>query len=247
MHNLGCHCRHITKLTLASCSNLTSISLLPFVDMPIEYLDLSGCKWLNASDTAYDISCLHSLTHLNLVCCDTINHDFIRSMVTATCLSKLQEFSITGGATLIDDNAIIPFIKTHPHVRGLFLLECAITDATLEAIATHMSFSLHHLDLSFCRHLTANGVRHLISHCHHLRLLGLKSCGLTQHDFPEIPIRAYPPTSVTADHYPHLNTLNYIELNYIREEYENHPQRRDEDVAESYGYIQQYLDSVVIQ
>ncbi|EPB90300.1 hypothetical protein HMPREF1544_02825 [Mucor circinelloides 1006PhL] len=262
-HYLG-QCQQLQKLTLASCPNLSPLALLPFAQLKIEYLDLSGCKWLNVADTAYDLCSFQYLTHLNLVCCDIINMDFVHHLTAATCLPNLQDFSITGG-TVIEDSAIIPFVKAHGNIRGLFLLECAITDLTLEAISVALPL-LHNLDLSFCRRLTPYGVRHLISHCSNLRLLGLKSCGITQSDFPEIPSSVFP--AITGN-YPHLNTLSYIELGYIRaqcqqQQRQENEEEEDEEMAEnetssisideedqeesvsqSYTYIQQYLDTEV--
>ncbi|CEP10173.1 hypothetical protein [Parasitella parasitica] len=260
-HYLG-QCQQLQKLTLASCPNLSSLALLPFVQHKIEYLDLSGCKWLNVADTAYDLCSFQHLTHLNLVCCDIINMDFIHHL-TANPIPSLQDFSITGG-TIIEDNAIIPFVKAHGRIRGLFLLECAITDQTLEAISDALPL-LHNLDLSFCRRLTSNGVRHLVSHCTNLRLLGLKNCGITQTDFPEIPSSVF---SGITENYPHLNTLSYIELGYIRAQYEQQQQQDQQDeemeeteasslneyqqqqpeedsVSQSYTYIQQYLNTQI--
>ncbi|KAI7903583.1 uncharacterized protein BX663DRAFT_506975 [Cokeromyces recurvatus] len=225
VHYLG-HCKQLRRLTFACCQYLTPFALLPFEQLMIEYLDISGCKWLNLKETAYDLGCLNYLTHLNLVCCNTVSKEFIHHLTTSRdgkpCLSNLHDFSITGGS-LLDDDAIIPFIKTHTQLKGLFLLECAITDQTLQVIGSQLTF-LHNLDLSFCHRLTPNGVRQLIRQCKNLRLLGLKSCGMTQHDFPEIPHYAFP--SVNENNYPHINTLGYIELAYIREK--NH---------ETYGSI----------
>lgn len=275
-HYLG-QCQQLRKLTLESCPNLTPLALLPFAELNIEYLDLSGCKWLNVTDTAYDLAAFQHLTHLNLVCCDMVSMDFINHLTNndrhggQACLPKLQDFSITGG-TILEDSAIIPFIKTHTNIRGLFLLECAITDHTLDAIARYLP-DLHNLDISFCRKLTARGVRNLIINCTNLRLLGLKNCGVTQTDFPEIPSTVFP---AITENYPHINTLSYIELGYIRaraheqqqqqqeegeevsnndtdmegvveDEEEDQTVVMDEDsVSESYNYIQQYLNAAEV-
>lgn len=214
-HYLG-QCQQLTKLSLESCPNLSALALLPFSGLHIEYLDLSGCKWLNISETAYDLCFLEDLINLNLVCCDTISTEFINYLTFndyhgKPSLTKLQDFSITGG-TVIDDCCIIPFIKTHPNIRGLFLLECAITDLTLDAISRYLPY-LHNLDVSFCGKLSSAGVRNLIYKCPNLRLLGLKNCGITQSDFPEIPSSVFP---AITENYPHINTLSCIELGYIR-------------------------------
>lgn len=259
-HYLG-QCQQLTRLSLESCPNLTPLALLPFAELHIEYLDLSGCKWLNVTETAYDLCSFEHLTNLNLVCCDTISMDFINHLTTndryhgKPCLTKLQDFSITGG-TVIEDSAIIPFIKTHPNIRGLFLLECAITDQTLDVISRYLPF-LHNLDVSFCGKLTQRGVRNLICKCPNLRLLGLKDCGITQSDFPEIPSSVFP---AITENYPHINTLSYIELGYIRARSHDQQQEQgemddaemaenatrvmdDDSVSESYTYIQQYLNA----
>jgi hypothetical protein len=248
-HYLG-RCRQLSKLTLESCPNLSSLALLPFAELNIEYLDLSGCKWLNVTDTAYDLCSFQYLTHLNLVCCDVISMEFIRCLAAGIngkpCLTNLQDFSITG-STIIKDSAMIPFIKTHSHIRGLFLVECAITDETLEAIASYLPL-LHNLELSFCSRLTSRGVRHLINKCNHLTLLGLKNCGMTHSDFPEIPSSVF---SAKSKNYPHLDTLRCTELGYIRsnahhqEQEESEPEAsvEDDSVNSSYNLIQQYLNT----
>ncbi|KAI9484172.1 MAG: hypothetical protein EXX96DRAFT_561156 [Benjaminiella poitrasii] len=264
-HYLG-HCKQLRRLTFACCQYLTPFALLPFEQLKIEYLDISGCKWLNVKETAYDLGCLKHLTHLNLVCCNTVSKEFIQHITTTAnetpCLANLQDFSITGG-TLLDDGAIIPFVKTHAQLRGLFLLECAITDQTLDAIGAHLPL-LHNLDLSFCHRLTPNGVRQLVRQCKNLRLLGLKSCGITQHDFPEIPSSVFP-SVIHENNYPHINTLGYEELTCIREKSHDTFNYMDEDVgiaeeeeentivmddddsvSESYAYIQHYLNSQTI-
>jgi hypothetical protein len=238
-HYLG-RCRQLSKLTLGSCPNLSSLTLLPFAELNIEYLDLSGCKWLNVTDTAYDLGSFQYLTHLNLVCCDVISTEFIRSLAIVNddgrpCLPNLQDFSITG-STIIDDSAMIPFIKTHGNIRGLFLLECAITDETLEAIAHHLPL-LHNLEVSFCTRLTSRGVRHLINHCSRLALLGLKNCGMIHNDFPEIPNTVF---SALSENYPYLNTLT-DGLDYIRASQEEEEEEVD-SVCSSYNLIQQYLN-----
>lgn len=250
-HYLG-RCQQLQRLTFESCQQLSPIALLPFAELNIEYLDLSGCKWLNVKDTAYDLSVFQHLTHLNLVCCDVVM-EFIRRITTTlegnVCMANLQDFSITGSA-IIDDDTIIPFIKTHPNIRGLFLLECAITDATLETISSHLPL-LHNLDMSFCPRLTPSGVRRLIHDCPNLRLLGLKNCGITKNDFPEIPYVF----TTGGTNYPHLNTLHYLELASIREHTEeaeivedetSESEEAEESVAESYSYIQQYLNAEIV-
>ncbi|KAI8980330.1 hypothetical protein BDB01DRAFT_836860 [Pilobolus umbonatus] len=245
-HYLG-RCQLLQRLTLASCLNLSPLSLLPFVELPIEHLDLSGCKWLNVSDTAYDLCLFQYLTHLNLVCCDMVSQEFIHYLTVdenkKVGLPNLQDFSITGG-TVIDDSVIIPFIKTHSQIRGLFLLECAITNLTLECIALYLPH-LHNLDLSFCCQLTAEGVRHLITNCGNLRLLGLKNCELTQTDFPEIP---HSVLSISTQDYPYLNTLSDNELEYIRTHQEEEERSNEEGVNEERAELTVVMeeDSVIV-
>lgn len=239
-HYLG-KCQQLQRLTLAACPNLTPMTLLPFAECAIEYLDLSGCKWLTASDTAIDLCSFTHLTHLTLICCDAISSDFLHRLTGA--LPQLQDFSITGNA-VIDDDAIIPFLKTHTRIRGLFLLECAITDSTLEVIANYLP-DLHNLDISFCTSLTPNGIRILVDRCQNLRLLGLKECSIARGDLPEIPY---------DENEPFFNTLTFIELDYMRNNLhegrtsqdrrpQDDEQEQDESVRESYAYIQRYLNT----
>jgi hypothetical protein len=248
------------------------MTLLPFVELPIEYLDLAGCKWLDAEDTARDICSLFYLTHLNLVCCRQISMDFISQFTSKEggqpYLPYLQEFSISGSA-LIGDHVMIPFIKQYRTLKRLYLFECDISDQSLSAISTYLPH-IQCLDLSFSLGVTSKGLRSLVVSCVDLVLLGLKNCNIALRDFPEIVLSSSMPV-----HSPHLDILYLHELGIIRaqssnptkelewdqeeqqqqelsdEEQQQQEEEEEEDhtavddsVSESYNFIQQYLNSV---
>ncbi|ORZ13518.1 hypothetical protein BCR42DRAFT_418478 [Absidia repens] len=81
VHYLGQRCHHLRELALKGCHRLLPITLLPFADCPLEYLDLSECRWLTVEDTALDLVQFNRLTHLELVCCRTINLKFIQQLL----------------------------------------------------------------------------------------------------------------------------------------------------------------------
>ncbi|CAO3663262.1 unnamed protein product [Rhizopus stolonifer] len=216
-HYLG-QCIQLQQLGFAACPNLTAMALLPFVHRAIEQLDLSGCKWLTVNDTAQDLRSFVHLTHLNLICSDIISADFLHHL---TELVHLQDFSITGNS-VIDDQAIVPFIKNHSNLRGLLLLECAISDDTLQVIAEYLP-ELRHLDISFCTRVTLQAIRSLIHHCPYLEALGLKHCGLSRSDFPELTLKE-------------LSTLNCDDLDRIRK-------HKEDTIQDSYAYIHHYLST----
>ncbi|KAI9247221.1 hypothetical protein BY458DRAFT_527376 [Sporodiniella umbellata] len=216
-HYLG-RCLALQKVRLASCPNLSPMALLPLAHRPLEELDLAGCKWLTVQDTGLDMGTLVGLTHLNLLCCDMISAEFLEQLAG---LVHLQDFSMTGN-TVIDDRAMIPFIKSHRQLKDLFLLECAITDLTLSVISQYLP-DLHHLDVSFCTQVTGTGLRSLIHHCLYLRLLGVKYCDVVLDDFPELALTE-------------LETLTCDEIDCVRK----HPM---ESLQETYLYINQYLST----
>ncbi|CAO3595920.1 unnamed protein product [Absidia cylindrospora] len=213
VHYLGQRCHHLRELALKGCHRLLPITLLPFADCPLEYLDLSECRWLTVEDTALDLVQFNRLTHLELVCCRTINLKFIQQLLpppsppsldgssqpssattttttaatisTATPLPLLTYFAITGTPD-INDHVITPFIKSHAALESLHLLKCSITDATLDTISTYLPTTIHALGLFGCENITSHAVRKLIRACPHLLMIGLENCLLPLHAFPEV-------------------------------------------------------------
>ncbi|KAI7855484.1 hypothetical protein BDC45DRAFT_506356 [Circinella umbellata] len=83
-HHLGRGCKQLRKLTFDHCLKLQPMTLLPFADCPLEYLDLSGCKWINVEDTAYDIRAFKRLRHLDIICSDktVMMNDFLSTLAS---------------------------------------------------------------------------------------------------------------------------------------------------------------------
>ncbi|KAI9494856.1 hypothetical protein BDB00DRAFT_816098 [Zychaea mexicana] len=189
-HHLGMRCKKLRKLTFDHCRKLQSMALLPFADCPLEYLDLSGCKWINVEDTAYDMRAFKRLRHLDIVCSDktAMMNDFLLALArdeqSVVVMPDLMSFSVTG-CNEIGDNAAIRFIEAHPQLEYLTLMACGITDLTLDAIQRHLPRLLY-LDISFCQSVTMGGVRRLIRGSR-LQMIGLKACGLRKFQFPEVP------------------------------------------------------------
>ncbi|KAI8086278.1 uncharacterized protein BX664DRAFT_335401 [Halteromyces radiatus] len=186
MHYLGQRCCRLRELALKACHRLLPITLLPFADCPLEYLDLSECRWLTVEDTALDILQLNRLTHLELVCCRTVNAKFIQQLYNnnTIALPHLTYFAITGNPD-INDHIIIPFIKTHPHLTSLHILKCNLTDIGLDAIATYLP-CIHVLNLLCCENISSQAVRRFIRNCPQLVMIGLENCLLPLYTFPEV-------------------------------------------------------------
>lgn len=186
-HHLG-RCKQLRKLTLRECPRLLPMTLLPLAACPLESLDLSGCKWLNVEDTAYDLRAFRRLRHLDLVCSDRYDPNrFLRTLSTdddgSVALPDLVSFALTG-RNEVDDASVIQFVELHPKLEDLTLMACAITDKSLKAICQLPN--LLFLDISFCEGVTAEGVRKLLRNTECLMMLGLKGCGILKSDFPEL-------------------------------------------------------------
>ncbi|ORX54624.1 RNI-like protein [Hesseltinella vesiculosa] len=213
IHFLGQTCPRLSILILRTCSKLSPFTLLPLAHCPLAYLDLSGCRWLTTDDTALDLLPFDNLTHLELMCCRTIQASFLqflstpqqrtsrpvaqstnRTSATAASTSttttttmiplpNLSFFALTGNADM-EDYAIIAFVQSHTLLQELHLLQCDITDASLLAIQTSLPL-LHGLDISYCEHVSPIGVRRLIRHHTSLLMIGLHGCRLPLSAFPE--------------------------------------------------------------
>lgn len=187
-HHLG-GCRHLKRLTLRDCENLSSFTLLPLAHCPLQFLDLSGCKWLNVDDTARDLRAFRHLRHLDIVCSERYRvNDFINALLIdeegQIVLPELSSFSMTG-RNEVNDAAVVRFVQLHPMLVDLTLMACAITDESLRAIEKHLPHLLF-LDISFCEHVTGKGVRKLIHGNRTLYMIGLKGCNIDRSEFPEI-------------------------------------------------------------
>ncbi|KAI7869999.1 hypothetical protein BDF14DRAFT_1778260 [Spinellus fusiger] len=184
MHHLG-KCKKIKALTLRTCQELSPLALLPLAHCPLEFLDLSGCKWLTASDTAFDLRAFDRLQLLCLICCEGITTEFIHSITRQhlAILPHLSAFSIT--SCEVKDEAIVAFVQCHPHLEHLTLMDCTITDVSLLAFQEHLS-SLHYLEISYCSQVTKEGVRRMIKNMPCLDMIGLKNCNIRLEDFPEV-------------------------------------------------------------
>lgn len=217
-HYLG-RCKRLRRLTLRDCSKLNSLTLLPFAECPLEYLDLSGCKWLNAQDTAYDLRAFHRLKHLDIVCSDQgsmnefMQHLTVDDETGQTIIPALTSFSVTG-RNQIGDDAVVQFVQLHPHLEYLTLMACAITDISLNAIQHHLP-QLRFLDISYCEGVSQGGVRKLIQHSEGLEMIGLKGCGIT-------PFAELLSNLSSSPRRPLIDRLGQVELAIIRSAPEEH-------------------------
>ncbi|KAI9019332.1 hypothetical protein CLU79DRAFT_758305 [Phycomyces nitens] len=255
MHHLG-RCKRLRSLSLKNCEDLIAISLLPLADCPLEYLDLSGCKWLTAEDTAYDIRAFTRLKVLGLMCCQGVTTEFIQCLAQQPN-PELTAFSITGCD--VNDDGIVSFVKAHPRLEHLTLMDCAITDTSLFAIQNHLGV-LHYLEISYCNRITKSGVRHMIRNMPCLGLIGLKNCDIKLRDFPEVETspNVYWASGIHVDRFTVyeldlVRTAEFqpptppeIELTFpdvqIEEIQAEEPYSEvAENIHESYSYIQEYL------
>ncbi|KAF7728666.1 hypothetical protein EC973_005703 [Apophysomyces ossiformis] len=182
--------KRLRKLDLSGCGGLSPFALLPLQNCPLELLNLSLCRWLNAKDTALDLKGLSLLKELNLICCSTVGKEFMQYLLPSTDnepvpLPRLHTFSLTGDDAEIDDYVIIPFVKSHPHLRSLILMDCAITDRSLIAIRDYLP-KLLDIEISYCNHVSSSGVRQLVLGIPRLEMIGVKNCDIPKKDFPEV-------------------------------------------------------------
>jgi hypothetical protein len=64
----------------------------------------------------------------------------------------------------VNDDFMLPFIAAHPRLESMVLVGCQIGEATLYAIATHLS-RLRHLKIHQAGELSPQVIEHVVHHC----------------------------------------------------------------------------------
>ncbi|KAG0168308.1 hypothetical protein DFQ28_009150 [Apophysomyces sp. BC1034] len=208
--------KRLRRLDLSGCSKISSLALFPLQNCPLELLNLSLCRWLTAEDTAVDLQVFCMLKELSLICCSTICKEFMCCLLPKTDsdqapLPNLHAFSLTGDDEEIDDDVIVPFVQSHPRLRSLILMACAITDRSLLAMRDCLA-DLQNIEISYCSQVSSNGVRQLIHGSPQLEMVGVKDCTVFKKDFPEI----WTTDSLDQERSQYVDRLTFEEIELIR-------------------------------
>ncbi|OZJ06528.1 hypothetical protein BZG36_00506 [Bifiguratus adelaidae] len=222
LHEIAYHCRVLKTLNLRGCQSLPGMALIVFGKVAsLEHINLTDCRWLSADQTTQDLQKLTKLQTLELINCSAVDDVFLQALISpanpldislisnpSIGFPQLTHLYLSGNAD-IHDSGLCPFLTVHPTIQDLSLACTSITDTSLKHIAATLS-KLSALEVSFCPHITAVGIRHVIRKCPRLIVIGLKSCDKIDSDaFPEL-------TDNLHDRDVQLNYLWYEDLEKIR-------------------------------
>jgi hypothetical protein len=88
---------------------------------------------------------------------------FLPTTTTTTPLPLLTSLTISR-MHKVGDDFMVPFIAAHPRLESMVLEGCRIGDATLYAIASHLS-RLHHLEIQQEPGLSIEVIKRVVHHC----------------------------------------------------------------------------------
>ncbi|SAL97700.1 hypothetical protein [Absidia glauca] len=165
------HCRHIRHIVLSLPTRLALESLAAFKDHRLESLEIEANRRLTMSlqNPKSFLSGLQNLTSFK------IGHfggiwspcGFMAALLPTTTTTRplplLTSFTITN-MFYVDDDFMVPFIAAHPRLESMVLNDCKIGEATLYAIATHLS-RLRHLSIDQYSGLSPQVIKHVVDHC----------------------------------------------------------------------------------
>lgn len=154
-------------------------------------LTISGCDLEGMDDPATaeaTLMAMADLHHLTRLILREDPHDVGRCLSATTTTHNpawphLQDIWLHDCPN-ITDTQTIAFIKTHPNLLSLTLIGGHLTDATLDAITTHLP-QIQSIGLIFNVEITERGVRRLAQRCRELKEIRLFGCGILGDDFPE--------------------------------------------------------------
>jgi hypothetical protein len=186
-------------LTLEDCPNLTSEALLPLSDMGIQRLHIRDCDtWGTLPKTALLLRLFdHRLTDLCIfhtkAGTPAINATFLRCLSPLrdknpqVPLPRLESFYMAKGRGTppLDNQVLIPFFKSHPHLAKFQLNEAVVNEETFKAIAEYLP-EMNQLELSLVDGLSSQMIRNLVKACPNLNWVGLTHCELPRRCFPEV-------------------------------------------------------------
>ena len=184
-------CLQLKEIYFTNCPNMTSKALYPLTNLPIETLTLSNCDYMMTSETARVIRSFAYLKHLSLFDSDNDSPEFLRCLTGDTtntsCMPNLQRLYIT--MPLISFSAIEPifvsFLKTHTHIRELYLHFKEIPESILKAAICHLPV-LELVHFTSLRNISGKSVLGAVNHlsklssltiyadqCHDLDVIGI--------------------------------------------------------------------------
>ncbi|CAO3601141.1 unnamed protein product [Absidia cylindrospora] len=189
------HCLQLNSITLNGCRHLTQYVFgtlvgLPLDDVHVDQLgphdDIDNGNFEPSRTMTLDFTRFPLLNELFLSFFD--GYGFMTAVHpdgSYPTFPNLRRFHLHGN-TSVEDDDIIRFIRRHPHLEELELVDSIYTDAVLDVIADTLS-GLTVLELEDGDGFTTRGLRRVISQCPRLRSVCLSYSGFTYDDFPEIP------------------------------------------------------------
>ncbi|SAL97699.1 hypothetical protein [Absidia glauca] len=164
------HCTQLRHIALTWPTGLVLESLADFKDHRLESLEINnGYRLIPPLENLESfLSSLQNLTSLKVENSEDIwGQDFMRAFSPTTTrtapLPLLTSLTITKLFQLGDD-FMVPFIAAHPRLESVVLVGCRIGDATLYAIATHLS-RLRHLVIDHDAELSPQVIKHVVDYC----------------------------------------------------------------------------------
>ncbi|CAO3601120.1 unnamed protein product [Absidia cylindrospora] len=230
-YRISHHCHRLTLISFSrGCTFPANTFELLGATCPLQdiYVELDGMHDISDEDqhtaadkTALDLTRCHQLKRLSLSKAPTY---FARRLLTLSSSSSSvwpQLVTLVLHAD-VDDSHVIPLIKTHPNIKTLeFKKATALTDATLDAIATYLPTTITKLGFKYSRNLTARGIYQLVRRCSpRLTLVGIKGCQIKPTLFADVLGNDYPKRMENYSTLPYycayLHTLDQHVLDNIR-------------------------------
>lgn len=180
------HCQDLRHIGLSAPPRSMLQTLAAFENHPLESLELIYYSGLITLEEMDCIFALQQLTSLKMHNDDKTGPDsyFMQALVPATTpvpLPLLTHVSLAGSSH-VGDTFMVSFLNAHPHLESIVSMDSLLGDATLIAIANHLS-RLRYLKIGQRSRLSPQLVRHVVHHCRQLSELCIS--GLPQRWFPE--------------------------------------------------------------
>jgi hypothetical protein len=165
------HCRHLRHVVLSLHTTLVLESLAVFKDYRLESLEIN-LGHFSVPEIENPESFLGGLQNLTSLKVGNFGgawasfgfmEAFSPTTTTTRPLPLLTSLTITG-MFYVNDDFMVPFIAAHPRLESMVLVGCQIGEATLYAIATHLS-RLRHLKIHQVFKLSPQVIEHVVHHC----------------------------------------------------------------------------------
>ncbi|CAO3601194.1 unnamed protein product [Absidia cylindrospora] len=186
---LGQHCHQLLSLRLEECDQvspnvLTALAACPLEDIFLNATLIGGTE--NDQAAQQFARALATFSHLQVLALREIDQVLSRHLLDRkTVLWPHLTACYFQGCDDMEDQDVIRFIKTHPHLERLALSGNDFSDTVLYAIADALPH-LTYLDLSASWNFTHHGVRRIVLKCPLLTDFVLDATQLKRSDFPEL-------------------------------------------------------------